>query len=627
MAGWRRVRGVWPIKILIALVGVLLLLRVLDPWPVETLRLKYFDALLTSQEPIESQSISLYNIGEAELARYGQWPWPRQELARINRELLDAGAAAVVYSVLFPEEDRFGGDEAFAGSMGEIPTFLSAVASASTDRQDGWQIGVATLGQVHENAINYPGILPNVPVLQAAATGTGVVNTAPEVDGLVRRIPMLVRVGESLYPALGLDVLRGLAGDPSYQARGGETGLQSVRIPAFPTIQTDPVGRVWLDWSAGFSPQPKANTVVFVGVTAAGVQNLVSTPRGLRYPHEIQATLLETLLTGTSPVRPDWALGAEVVAVAILGLITGLMAVRLPVPAVPAGVLAIGAVAATCSVLGYLRLGILVDAAYPVLSGLIVGSVGVGRRMLSEYQLKMQIKGQFSTYVSPDLVQELQDDPSKLVLGGETRYMTYLFADVVGFTPISEALQDDPQALIRLVNKILSRIIDVGLSLGGTLDKTIGDCCFFIWGAPLPCEQHERQAVRCAAMMLVALDSLNREMSAQGLPEIGLGVGVNSGLAVIGNMGSDGPAGQRFDYSAIGDAVNVAARLESSSRKYPQDVLIGGATARKVPGLVEYLDELTVKGKEEVLRVYTLNPEAMEAAKLDDYWVDKAKKA
>mgnify|MGYP003625872884 CR=1 FL=1 len=592
MAGWRRVRGVWPIKILIALVGVLLLLRVLDPWPVETLRLKYFDALLTSQEPVESQSISLYNIGEAELARYGQWPWPRQELARINRELLDAGAAAVVYSVLFPEEDRFGGDEAFAGSMGEIPTFLSAVASASTDRQDGWQIGVATLGNV-----------------------------------LVRRIPMLVRVGESLYPALGLDVLRGLAGDPSYQARGGETGLQSVRIPAFPTIQTDPVGRVWLDWSAGFSPQPKANTVVFVGVTAAGVQNLVSTPRGLRYPHEIQATLLETLLTGTSPVRPDWALGAEVVAVAILGLITGLMAVRLPVPAVPAGVLAIGAVAATCSVLGYLRLGILVDAAYPVLSGLIVGSVGVGRRMLSEYQLKMQIKGQFSTYVSPDLVQELQDDPSKLVLGGETRYMTYLFADVVGFTPISEALQDDPQALIRLVNKILSRIIDVGLSLGGTLDKTIGDCCFFIWGAPLPCEQHERQAVRCAAMMLVALDSLNREMSAQGLPEIGLGVGVNSGLAVIGNMGSDGPAGQRFDYSAIGDAVNVAARLESSSRKYPQDVLIGGATARKVPGLVEYLDELTVKGKEEVLRVYTLNPEAMEAAKLDDYWVDKAKKA
>ena len=173
-------------KTLLTLLAALLLLRVIDPWPVETLRLKYFDALLTIKEPVESQNISLYNIDEAALANGGQWPWPRQQLAELNRYLLDAGAAAVVYSVLFPEADRFGGDAEFAGSMAQMPTFLSAVATSDTDRQDGWHIGVATLGEVNENAINYSGILPNVTLLQEAAIGTGVVNTAPEVDGLVQ---------------------------------------------------------------------------------------------------------------------------------------------------------------------------------------------------------------------------------------------------------------------------------------------------------------------------------------------------------------------------------------------------------------------------------------------------------
>ena len=193
----------WSVLVLIGA----LLLRVYDPWPIETLRLKYLDVLITSKEQVQSQTVSLYNIDETELSIGGQWPWPRQQLAELSRNLFDSGAVAVVYSVLFPEEDRFGGDAEFAESMAEIPTFLSAVATADTDRQDGWQIGVATLGEVHDSAINYPGILPNVPILQDAAFGTGVVNTATEVDGLVRRIPMLVRVGESLYPALGLSSL------------------------------------------------------------------------------------------------------------------------------------------------------------------------------------------------------------------------------------------------------------------------------------------------------------------------------------------------------------------------------------------------------------------------------------
>jgi len=583
---------------------VLLLLRVIDPWPVETLRLKYFDALLTISDPVQSETISLYNIDESALAEAGQWPWPRQQLAELNRELRDAGAAAVVYSVLFPEADRFGGDAEFAESMAEIPTFLSAVATADTDRQDGWQIGVATLGDVHENAINYPGILPNVPVLQAAATGTGVVNTAPEVDGLVRRVPMLVRVGESLYPALGLDVLRGLAGDPSYQVRGSESGIQSVRVPSFDTINTDAAGRVWIDWVTRFSSEPLAGTIVFVGVTAAGVSPLVPTPRGLMYPHQVQATLFETLLNGTSPIRPDWALAAEILTILVLGGCITAVTRFAAVAWVSALVLGSGVLAASASVYAYMRLGALIDAAFPVVTILITGATGIGQRMISEYRQKLQIKGMFGTYVSPKLVQQLVDDPSLMKLGGDTKTLTFLFADIVGFTPISEHFKNnnDPQGLVTLINRLLSALTDVVLSLDGTIDKYMGDCIMAFWGAPVDCDDHEERAVTCAGLMLVALEHLNKEIAAEGLPTLGIGIGVNTGPCVIGNMGGE----KRFDYSAIGDAVNVAARLESSTRKYPQDVLIGETTANAVPHLVEYLDSIEVKGKSEKLNVYTL---------------------
>ena len=606
-------------KTLLVLLAGLLLLRVIDPWPIETLRLKYFDALLTINEPVQSQNISLYNIDEDALAEGGQWPWPRQQLAELNRYLLNSGAAAVVYSVLFPEADRFGGDAEFAESMIEIPTFLSAVATADSDRQEGWQIGVATLGQVNENAINYLGILPNVDVLQEAAIGTGIVNTAPEVDGLVRRVPMVVRVGESLYPALGLDVLRGLAGDPSYQVRGSETGIQAVRVPSFDTINTDASGRVWIDWGTSFAKQPIEGTIIFVGVTAAGITPLVPTPRGLMYPHEIQATLFETLLTGASPVRPDWALGGEVLFILLIGLLTAFSASRLSVMSVPVGILVIGALTASGSVWGYLRFGVLVDASWPVLSSLTIGSVGVGQRMISEYRQKLQIKGMFGTYVSPKLVQQLVDDPSLMKLGGDTKTLTYLFVDIVGFTPVSEIYKnnDDPQGLVTLINRLLSALTDVVLSLDGTVITYMGDCIFALWNAPVDCDDHQERAATCAAMMMVALDKLNEEMKVEGLPKLGIGIGINTGPAVIGNTGGH----NRFMYSPLGDAVNVAARLESSSRKYKEDVLIGETTAQAVPNMVEYLDSMEVKGKSEKLSVYTLSSDAIAAARLADYWI------
>ena len=592
----------WPLLILTGMLA----LRVWDPWPVETIRLKYLDVLLTLKEEKESELIALYDIDEEALAENGQWPWPRSYLASLNTELSQRGAIAVVYSVLFPEPDRFLEDDEFALSMQKIPTFLSAVATTDTDRRDGWEIGVATMGPVLENAMSYPGILPNVPVLQNASTGTGVVNSAPEVDGLVRRIPALINVQGQLYPALSVDVLRGLAGDPSYQARAGESGIEAVRIPAYDTIQTDSAGRIWIDWNTTFK-QDVENKIVYVGITAAGISPLVPTPLGQIFPHQIQASLLETLLQGSAPVRPDLSLAVETFLLILLGLVAAGSARFLPVYGVPVSLLGISVLTASGSVWAYLRFGVLLDAALPVLSALTVGSTGIAQRMVAEYRLKMQIKGQFGTYVSPDLVKQLQDDPSKLVLGGETKEMTFLFCDLVGFTPLSESLQDDPQKLVSIMNRALSCLTDVALNNGATVDKYIGDCIFLLYNAPLDCPDHEKKAVRTAGEMLVALNELNQELESEGIGRLNIGIGINTGLCVVGNMGSE----SRFDYSVVGHPVNSAARLEGKTRdmikRGETPVLIGEPTAKKAPDMVRYVETITVKGQSEPLRVYTLD--------------------
>ena len=588
-------------RLTLAFVVGMLFLRVWDPWPVETLRLKYFDTLFSLKDPKPSEYLAIYDIDEKALAERGQWPWPRQDLAQLNHQLLEQGAAAVVYTVLFPETDRFGGDAAFASSMEVLPTFLSAVA-IQDKKLHGWHTGVAMMGPVKESVLQYPGILPNVPSLQAAAVGTGIVNSSPEVDGLVRRVPMLVRVGEELYPALGLDVLRGLAGDPSYQVKASEAGVQAVRVPSFNTIQTDSVGRVWIDWNTTFEA-PIEGRIVFVGVTAAGISPMVPTPIGLMHPHRIQAALFETLIQGTAPVRPDWALAAEILVILALGAFVATVTRFFSVTWVPVWVGGSSLIAASTSVWGYVRFGLLLDAAVPVLTMLTVGTAGVAQRMIAEYRLKLQIRGQFGTYVSPDLVKQLENDPSLLRLGGETKTMTFLFSDIVGFTPISEKLQADPQALVELINRLLTQLTDCVLRHGGTVDKFMGDCIMAFWGAPLDCEDHAERAMLTARDMLLILDDLNAQLDAENLPHLNIGVGINSGQCVVGNMGSQ----SRFDYSVLGDAVNVASRLEGQTRNYEDWILIGESTVQYKPEWTKYVDSLQVKGKSEPLRVYTLD--------------------
>ena len=328
------------------------------------------------------------------------------------------------------------------------------------------------------------------------------------------------------------------------------------------------------------------------------------------HPHRIQGALFETLLQGTAPVRPDWSLAAEILVILVLGIVVAVISQRFPVPFVSITVLVLSAATAGASVLAYTRLNFLIDAALPVLTLLSVGATGIAQRMVAEYRLKLQIRGQFGTYVSPDLVKQLENDPSLLRLGGETKTMTFLFCDIVGFTPISEKLQEDPQKLVGLINRLLTQLTDCVLKHGGTVDKFMGDCIMAFWGAPLECEDHAQRAMLTAKDMLGLLDELNAQLDEDGLPNLHVGVGINTGPCVVGNMGSEA----RFDYSVLGDAVNTASRLEGQTRNYDDWILIGENTANTERAWVRYVDAISVKGKSEPLHVYTLKDEIVDVA-------------
>ena len=584
------------------LLALFALLRVLDPVSIETLRLKYFDTIFYWGEMGASQNVAVWDIDEEALAEKGQWPWPRQAFAELNYSLKEQGASAVVYVVLFPEIDRFGGDNAFALSMDDVPTFLSSVVTAEVLPQKGWPVSVATIGPVNDSAPKYFGVLSNVPVLQEHAVGVGVVNAAPEVDGLVRRVPMLVDVAQTLYPALALDVLRGIAGDNNYIAKAGDAGMEAVRVPRFSTIQTDRLGRVWLNWNTTFNNADLSDKIVFVGVTAAGVSPMVPTPAGPMHAHRVQANLFETLLQGTAPVRPDWSLAAELLAIIVLGIAVAVVAKYLPAFWVAETVVVFSVLTATLSLVLYIHYNVLIDATAALVTVFFVGAAGIATRMVSEYQLKRQIRGQFGTYVSPDLVAQLENNPELLQLGGQTKVMTFLFCDIVGFTPISEKLQDRPEELVELINRLLTQLTECVLEQGGTVDKFMGDCIMAFWGAPINCPDHAERALLTAQAMLQKLEHLNKQLSSERLPELNVGIGINTGPCVVGNMGSE----TRFDYSVLGDAVNTASRLEGQTRNYAEWVLIGENTANTQPTWVQYVDDLTVKGKSEPLKVFTL---------------------
>ena len=575
-----------------------------NPYPLEIAKLKTFDWLIMNTKPVQNDNILVVDIDENFIKEYGGWPLPRTAYA----DLITTTSAIPGITVLMPNPDirDTRHDDILALRMNYTPTVLASAASTQVTGTNP-HVGTAQIGGDPTPWLyKYPGILPTVSILESKAKGLGLVTATPEIDGVTRRVPLVVSVQSKLYPSFALELLRVGTGDISYQIKTEEQGLAWVRVPQYPLMNTDANGRIWLNWNTKFYKQtasafindPISAPFVIFGTTAEGITNPVPTPAGAKYPHEIQANILHNLIQGSAPSSPTWALGLKYTTT-LLALLLMAFASRSVWFSIP--VLAFVVVGSGYGTWYAYQSSYLIDGSSIVILSVLFWAYHTFVSFLSEYQQKLRIKQQFGTYVSPALVKKLQKDPSLLRLGGETKRLTFLFSDIRGFTPISEKYQKNPQGLTELINRFLDNQTQIILKHSGTIDKYMGDCIMAFWGAPLDDDNQVENATKAVLEMRESLEELNERLREEGLDEINTGAGINTGLCVVGNFGSS----NRFDYSVLGDSVNLAARLESSCKEYDTSLIISEYSM--VDGYdYKFLDEVTVKGKSEPVKIYTI---------------------
>lgn len=596
----------WKI-VAIVLLG-LIALRFQDGWLVETARLKTFDYYQVSRERTPSEQISIIEITDDDIENQGQWPWPRDKVAMLLEMIKTMKPAMIVMPIIFSEQDRFGKDADLANALEGV--VISQAPSNKASKAEGSPRGIAIVGQSPDGWLQkFFGIVRPLKMFEDKAAGVGVLAASGEIDGVVRRMPMVVQIDKELYPTLSLEVIRGLTGDPSYQMKVGLNGIESVRIPQFETIQTDSNGRVWIKYNKEFDYRHMyhlddiENRVVILTLSAEGLATNVPTPYGLKNVAEVQAAMISTLVNGDSLTRLDYADGIELFTLTLIGLLFILLVPRLKIwQTIPFYVVSVAGIVGSCFYM--YEMNILFDYSFPLFTITLVFSWLVFNNFAREFRLKQQIKKQFQSYLSKALVEKLQKNPELLKLGGDSRELSIMFTDVRGFTSISEHYGENVQGLTQIMNRYMTAMTAKILENEGTLDKYIGDAQMAFWNAPLDDKQHAKNAVKTALSMLGDLDEFNRKIGAEGVPPFGMGLGINTGVVVVGNMGSD----QRFDYTCLGDAVNLASRLEGQSKPYGVKLVIGSKTAEYVADeyFVIELDTIAVKGKKQGVNIYTV---------------------
>ena len=581
-------------RVLFILLIVLGLPLVFQSTPTEILKLKVFDYLVPEKE--ESGFFTILNITEEDVAREGGYPLPRQRLAEIHIELLQKGALGVGWVLSFPQPDRLGGDEVFAEALCYGGSVIGMFEDGSGNYPD--TSGTVVLGNNNNAGIYSTGVVQNIDILKNCSN-QGIAVAPTEVDNLVRRVPLMMRTPDGFVSAYGTEVMKVLAGNSTYIIKTNDNGIEEITVQGLAPVKTDTLGRKWISWvntkQTTLEEMDVKGRYVFVGFTASGIMPQVATPVGLLEPHKIQAALSESILIQDSPYIPDWHLAAEILIFAIFVASVWLVINFLTITK---GLGMLGFLLLSTGFLGAFSVqkGILLDFSWTFVSEIITSTVAFYLNYQKQYKLRQQIKKQFEHYLDPRQVKQLQDNPDLLRLGGEKKYCTFLFTDVRGFTNLSEKLE--PEQVTEIMNKVLTAQVTCIQAHGGMVDKFIGDACMAIFNAPLDLDNHEERAVACAQDMRTAIKQLQKE-----LPEpIAIGIGVNSGEAVIGNMGSD----TRFDFSGIGDAINVAARLESATKEVGEDILIGHETAKSVDFSLKLLKPIKVKGKSKPLAIYTI---------------------
>ena len=640
--------------ICLALLFGLAVLRVADPAPVQELRVRVFDTFQRFEPRVKTaRPVTIIDIDEKSLAKFGQWPWPRTRIADMIINLSRLGAAAIAVDVLFPEPDRLNPD-AVADSMryldeatrirlrtlpsndqiladaikrSRVVLGETGISEVNPQLDKSFPVtGIAMLGEDPQPFLfDFPGLLRNVKPLEEAAAGRGLLTIRTERDGIVRRVPMMLLAQGAMMPSLSFEILRVVTGTPTIIVKSDQTGIKSVGVRGF-EVPTDRNGQLWVHFARqdpsiyvsaadvldGSIPVDKVDhKLVLIGTSAVGLNDIKTTPVSSAMPGvEIHAQVLEAALTKSLLSRPTSIIVVELLAAIVLGILVIILAPMFG----PVALVAIGALFATL-VIGtswyfYSQQRLLIDLTYPLLSTTAVYLTLIFSSFVREQRQRKQVRGAFAQYMSPVLVEQLAQSPEKLVLGGEEREMTIMFSDVRGFTSISESYKHDPQGLTALMNRFLTPLTNAILARKGYIDKYMGDAIMAFWNAPLDDKVHELNACEAAVDMLERVDELNQVREQEALEEgrpfipLNVGVGLNTGTCVVGNMGSD----LKFNYSVLGDSVNLASRLEGQSKEYGFPIIVGSRTALAVKekfAILE-LDFIMVKGKKEPEVIYAI---------------------
>src|SRR6202165_2309184 len=629
-------------------------LRIADFAPVEELRVRTFDTFQLIDPRVKmAWPVTIVDIDEKSLAKLGQWPWPRTRIADLVTNLTRLGAVVIALDIIFAEPYRLNPDSAadtFRNLDEETKAKLRALPSndqifAAAMRHSRVVMGesglpevlsefdktlpvtgLAMLGEDPQRFMfSFPGLLRNTQVLETAAGGRGLLTINPERDGIVRRVPMIMQAQGATMPSLSFEMLRLATGTDTIFIKSDRAGIKSIGVKGF-EIPTDRNGQLWIHFArydpsiyvsavdvlnGSVAPEKIARKLVLIGTSAVGLNDIKTTPVSRSMPGvEIHAQVLEAALTKMLLSQPPYGPVLEFSAALLLGLLVIAFAPLFgPVTLVAVGALFASLLIGT-SWYFYTKHRLLIDFTYPLMSTTAIYLTLIFASFVREQAQRRQIRSAFSQYLSPALVEQLAQAPEKLVLGGEERELTIMFSDVRGFTTISESFKHDPQGLTKLMNRFLTPLTNAILARKGTIDKYMGDAIMAFWNAPLDDKEHQLNACEAALDMLdriVRLNQVREEEAKEGghayIP-INAGVGLNTGTRVVGNMGSD----LRFDYSVLGDSVNLASRLEGQSKEYGFPIIVGSRTALAVKDkfAILELDFIMVKGKKEPEVIYAI---------------------
>ncbi|MEM1377811.1 MAG: adenylate/guanylate cyclase domain-containing protein [Pseudomonadota bacterium] len=636
----------------------LLVIRVVDPGLVQIARHQSFDTFQrVLPREVSPQPVIIVDIDEKSLREVGQWPWPRTKIAHLIQNVAASGAAAIAFDLVFAEADRLSpnqiaqdnpdlppivtqalielpeNDDVLANMMGQFRVILgqTAVRSVRDNSDEKANIPSAEVAFLGDDPkpylLKFQDLVQNRPEFEEVASGRGVFTIQPGLDGIIRRVPLVVMVQDKIRLALSTELLRVATGGNAFAISTNDAGVSDIRL-AGQAINTDNNARVWPYFSPSVpsryvsardvlnltAPMPELRgKMVMVGTSAVGLEDFRATPLGVQMPGvEIHAQVLENILSQTLLVRPNYAIAVELLVIAVLGLL--IIAI---LPAVGAWLAVAGTAVLLAAYLwfswyAFAEHRLLIDPTFPSLNALIIFIVMVLANYFREEKRRAEVHQAMGQYVSPALVDQLAKNPDRLTLGGETKELSILFSDIRGFTGLSESYKSDPQGLTQLMNTFLTEMSDAILNNRGTIDKFMGDAVMAFWNAPLDENDHPNACCRAALEMVDRVNTLNRDRRAIAEQEnaldnfkpINIGIGINTGTCVVGNMGSE----SRFDYTAIGDSVNLASRLEGQSKPYGIQVVVGEATACAVSNTFALLeiDLIRVKGKQDAEHIFGL---------------------